>query len=741
MQDNADVPTTHNNSDQDKQGCSFQQQDQGQQSGASPVEPPPAVEDVAAEQPFSSANIEVNDSDIKQLYAGNREVTVNNNIFGGEGKVAPVSNQAQQLSFPNNREQVKFVDDDTLAQRRQFYRTHRWLIIEANADNTLYISDAIALLLSEEKDHLYYEQQREVRCQDYVKFSHRFIHRGPSITKLPIGSLLDFKYFIETPENFTELTNALEDGNNKLLIIVNCEDGERYVPEIRARAAKLEQDIDAHYAYWNPKVVVEQQSSISVENRLDWMGKSILALAAWFTSLPYALFHQVILQLLESKQQAQQTLVEPLTDDEFSLWLQNWRQHPDQYLTQYGLTSVALSTSGFSGIGLADAELRAAYRQFLLQNSPYLLTELLSPLTDALFSFEPKNAADTYPVISELARFYQALDNHGVSLLNTASLTQMFERYRYLHSNSTTTIFRLIDFIKALYRQPQLQPMVDEFTGDLVKALHQAESQLNGEQSIQDLAGWPHFTDTLYATFNILSWSIGLHEASSVGKLEHLIASSLALSKARKITPVMFNKLNYMIRGLRASDCNAFLQLLCELHRAGPSVYPQLSKLACRLFYELCKKIGGDNGKDQEEDLNYLLSLICSSAGAEALTALLALSSNAVKEGETLVRALIRLKTELDKLSATVHIEAVESFAQIYADAEQQICRMLANLARAVSKETFYAIKNFSKQQTDDARTSSVSHNQSREQRYENKIYRQACSFVSTGFHRKTTEA
>lgn len=661
--------------------------------------------------------------DSENIYQGNKHVNVYQyQLFGQKPTSQDYKNQAQYLPFPKRLRTINFQEQELLLERKSFCQTSRWIIIESNNDNLHYVSDAIAALVEEEEGIDYFEQQRHVRCEHYLRYGKKYACKSPSITRLPVDDLQEFKRFLETRENIQKLTETLENGKNRLLLIVNGADDRKSIEQIKALINQI--GTDAHLAYWEPKATQSEVNQKVNFEQLDWLGKIMVTLCSWFAAIPYAVYHQIVLQLLEQKLSFLEYESEKGDEreegkDKFKLWLDNWRVDPDIYLSTYGLQYYAEPNEGVAGVCFRENYLNESYRAVQLESSPFLLVAILPVIRDNLFSLDSSKLGDSgVTIFAELARFHVALNQKRLIRLDTNYLHDLFEQFRYAKTDSTTTIFRYVDFLYALYRQDNTSSLVLEFAEFLVNCVQQEERKLQTQKIFnvsvdksisrykaermiyeaikeQNSEQWFQFKDQIYATFNILAWSIGISEIKSIDYLERILSTSQSYSSEGGRQHPAIHLISYLFNGRLKQNPKDLLNMLNAMDKAQKQqdVYPETTLLMKTFTKRLIRRIS-DPANMNEDDLQYFYELLIETNGFQLVVELLKSSTETMQEdAEMLLKSIINLQHSLELIKEKIDSKEIEILLEVVDDTEQRVKTCLRTLAVALTKEDYRSVK------------------------------------------------
>ncbi|SIO96320.1 hypothetical protein [Vibrio spartinae] len=697
-----------------------------------------------------------------QVITGNAQVHYHQSHSQGEWGILPehFKNPIRVLPFPKKNNNMTFEDCSLLNGRRCFYKSANWIVIESNRDNYYYISEAIANLIEEESNSQYSEQPPFIQCQHYLNFSKRFYSDTSQFVKLVVDDLKAFRRFIETRENLKQLSDALTSSNNTLLLIVERDEENDQVDAI----AKLIGQYD-RMAYWSPRLTQPKDEEISVLEQDNLLRRVMFGFVSWFTVLPSNVFHALVTDYLEYK--CRQTLfsedgAHDAEDVSLLQWRKQWSIDPDALLRTMGLKQSRYSMD-VHGIGLADGVYRQRYQDKLVSGSPYMLSDIVRLLTDKLFKMENYRVEHTEGnLLAELARFYVHLNEHGILTLNTDYLLDMFAKYRFATTQSKHTIFRYVEFLSYLYKHPQIRPVLYGFVEALTKRITNFEptsadslhwnigqsEQATAHSTLSSLASQTaapaddvseNLIDLVYATFNVVTWSIGIGDVRGMQYLEQILDYS---GKLEAYSQSLNSKTLYHLFCGRlycsADDYLRFTNMLITHRAHGEVRLPHLDGLARTFFQSVCDGLCDFSSEQASfyKDLNYLYAIVSVPHAYPFLCRLLVSENH---KADQCVRsageALITLKYQIATLKQTVDPLNKDAFEQLESVTEANIKTLLSQLASELSRQNYQKVKNSYKHQVDQAREL-VYQSDNKLIRVRYREYRQACYYISKHFRR-----
>lgn len=706
---------------------------------------------------FSSTHSHFHDSQFDTIYQGNQQVNVYQ-MYGRRGTTKGPENRAKKLQFPKLINQIEFLEAELLALRKNFLATNRWLVIEANADNQRYISDAIATLVADHQEHDYLVQQHQVKCKDYAQLPKLFANKRPSITKLPVEDLKSFKRFLDTRENMQALTESLTEGNNHLLLVIDSEQDIRCNNQIKSLVTNI--GTDAEVAFWIPRIEDSTNSCELEYAELDWLGKALITLGSWFSAIPFALFYRIVEDLLTAKQKHSVDS----GDEAFTQWLKSWQQDADQYLKNYNLENNVDIENGIAGISLTPLSAKEHYRKIQSSYSPNLLGALMFPLTDNLFRMtDSELGKPPSKIYSELARFYEMLHQNMLVPVDVALLEQLFERYRFATTGSAKTIYSFVYFLSALHKNTSLTATVENFVKQLVDTLHRDEKELKRTKHFEFTVNrrlptleleqridreirqhlehcWFSFRDRLYATFNILAWSIGLSHKLSLESLESIIAHSEDIAKKDDLLPshYFFKFLLKQRLKLSTSDFQQTLESIATESALPESSFPLLSNMLLEYAKDLLAKASQWNGDDNyHEKLEYLFVLLFEQNAIEHLIDIKAQAP----EQEDLINKLFLdafIEIALSNEYNLKHREQSEQegILEIQEDTTRRLSECLFYLAKSVDKYQYSELKQYLRDGLTEMREQARDRSQAKELRELAAMKKSAINLVKLHFNR-----
>lgn len=711
---------------------------------------------------------------IETLYQGNQQVNVYQ-MFGQKSSAEEAINPARELTFPQPSSQYEFEEQSMLPARQQFFEAHRWMIIASHADNHHLLSEAIATLVEEYEDHDYLIQQPNIRCEDYVHLPKMFACAKSSVTKFPIDDLDQFKLFLETRENLHKLSESLNEGQNRLLLVLNVDLDPKCAEQIKMLVKGV--NYESQVAYWSPTLQLSDIPKDTEYAELDWLGKAMVTLGTWFASLPFNVYHCVILKMLRAKQTQYERIAKPGSDEEikekalsdpFPEWLINWQNDPDQYLGQYGLKNRVDAENGITGVGLSDPALRSAYRQAQLNLSPGLLQEMVDPLTESVLELIPSELGKPpSPQIRELAQFYRQLHRNMLLNLGIPLLDKMFAHYRYTNSLTQQTIYCFVDLLSALHKHPESTAVVEQYVENLVAQWQREERALQKKKSFEfkiDESIPPHevrqrvdvevrrhmeleellFKDRVYATFNVIAWSVGIGESSSIRFLEEILMHSANVSQTGIYNLPSLKSLQYLMTGrlrLSSKDFQGVLENVSQDSSQDKEKYPLLGALLREFSFKLLKRTDKAIFDRDSDDIQYVFGLLFDQQAVERLIDLL------LRDDE---RALVYSKQLLDGFISLTFNNAKKleessssgkyKVMEFQADTNRRLKACLSYLAGSVDKTLYASTKLYLKTLLSQAREFSRNRKNPKDQRELAVHYKAAITLVKTHFNRNKKE-